>query len=619
MTWTKSGTIAVTNGSTAVVGTGTTWISTAAAGEGLVGPDGKIYEIASINSDLSLTLSSPYLGSTQAGQAYSILPTQAYIQSLASQVSALISNYASVKDNAGAGKFPAGTQSVPGIRFAADDNTGLRSTGPDAMALVAGGVDRLLVDAAGIHGAMTNSTVDATPIGQTTAAAGSFTTLSTTGAANFDALVSSEYFFNKGGSGSSGALLSTTENQLWAAGVKKVTIGANDVAVAGALSATGAISSSTGSGGIALSGDTGPDTGYLGYNYKNANGTETVVVSNRPSWRIAFSNGASDAAVFGRRAANAAVGVWVEQMRLDANGNLLVGAMSGSTHKIVKAAGSNDYGLMLENGGSTNPYGIMIHHTAADNSGGAFIACADLGGAKMLIAGNGNVQNVNNSYGAISDLKLKENIADTTPKLAKLLRVRIVNYSLKTDPTHKQIGVIAQELEEISPGLIEETPDYAEVEIEPARTDVKTVQRQKVEPRADVRYETTLIDGQWRKLPVHTTVDVPLFQDHPLFDEAGVAVMEIAEPEQPEVLDADGQVMTPFKPAIYRQSTHRAPVMEDVQETVEVPAKRERQATGEVTKSVKYSVFVPMLIKAMQEQQVMIDALTQRLDALEAA
>ena len=38
---------------------------------------------------------------------------------------------------------------------------------------------------------------------------------------------------------------------------------------------------------------------------------------------------------------------------------------------------------------------------------------------------------------------------------------------------------------------------------------------------------------------------------------------------------------------------------------------------GTTTKSVKYSVFVPMLIKAIQEQQTLIESLTARLTALE--
>ena len=67
--------------------------------------------------------------------------------------------------------------------------------------------------------------------------------------------------------------------------------------------------------------------------------------------------------------------------------------------------------------------------------------------------------NANNSYGLLSDIKLKENIVDATPKLKDILKVRIVNYNLKTDPDVKQLGVIAQELEKIFPALIDEHLD----------------------------------------------------------------------------------------------------------------------------------------------------------------
>jgi hypothetical protein len=80
----------------------------------------------------------------------------------------------------------------------------------------------------------------------------------------------------------------------------------------------------------------------------------------------------------------------------------------------------------------------------------------------ILIYGNGNIQNANNSYGPISDIKVKENITDATPKLEKLMQVRVVNYNLKGElgyETHTQIGVIAQELEQVFPGLVHETPD----------------------------------------------------------------------------------------------------------------------------------------------------------------
>lgn len=83
---------------------------------------------------------------------------------------------------------------------------------------------------------------------------------------------------------------------------------------------------------------------------------------------------------------------------------------------------------------------------------------ANSGGATdvMFISGNGNVTNLNNSYGAISDERLKTNIVNATPKLDQLLQVRIVNYNLLSDPSgEKLLGVLAGELEEIFPGMVE--------------------------------------------------------------------------------------------------------------------------------------------------------------------
>jgi len=44
-----------------------------------------------------------------------------------------------------------------------------------------------------------------------------------------------------------------------------------------------------------------------------------------------------------------------------------------------------------------------------------------------------------------------------------------------------------------------------------------------------------------------------------------------------------------------------------------------KQPTGEVTKGVKLTVMIPILVKAMQEQQALITDLTTRLAALEGA
>lgn len=79
------------------------------------------------------------------------------------------------------------------------------------------------------------------------------------------------------------------------------------------------------------------------------------------------------------------------------------------------------------------------------------------------ILADGDLENTNNSYGAISDIKLKENIIGCTPKLADLMQVAIKHFNFKNNPTNKQIGVIAQELELVFPGLVKETEDYETV------------------------------------------------------------------------------------------------------------------------------------------------------------
>ena len=73
---------------------------------------------------------------------------------------------------------------------------------------------------------------------------------------------------------------------------------------------------------------------------------------------------------------------------------------------------------------------------------------------------NGNVQNTNNSYGAISDVKLKENIVDASSQWDDIKDIRIRNYNFIEGQTHTQIGVVAQEVETVSPGLVTESPDF---------------------------------------------------------------------------------------------------------------------------------------------------------------
>jgi cytoskeletal protein CcmA (bactofilin family) len=89
---------------------------------------------------------------------------------------------------------------------------------------------------------------------------------------------------------------------------------------------------------------------------------------------------------------------------------------------------------------------------------------------KMLIRPNGNLLNVNNSYGSLSDQTLKENIVDSPSQWDDIKAVQVRKYNF-IDSTETQLGVVAQELEasEMS-GLVESVEMYsANEEDEPVR------------------------------------------------------------------------------------------------------------------------------------------------------
>jgi Chaperone of endosialidase len=94
---------------------------------------------------------------------------------------------------------------------------------------------------------------------------------------------------------------------------------------------------------------------------------------------------------------------------------------------------------------------------------------------KFRVADSGNVTNTNNSYGAISDVKTKQDIVDAASQWDDLKGLRVRKFRYKNDPTAPlQIGLVAQEAETVSPGLIDEHPDYEELEVTDEEGNVKT-------------------------------------------------------------------------------------------------------------------------------------------------
>jgi len=134
------------------------------------------------------------------------------------------------------------------------------------------------------------------------------------------------------------------------------------------------------------------------------------------------------------------------------------GAVTAQRLEAVDAAASTGPAAFFRTQNNTT-YGSSVlsiqgDRTTTDSSYNLISAINGDSSGVFRVRDSGNVVNTNNSYGAVSDQKLKENIVDATAKLGKLNQVRIVNFN-RIGNGQKQIGVIAQELEQIFPSMIE--------------------------------------------------------------------------------------------------------------------------------------------------------------------
>lgn len=69
--------------------------------------------------------------------------------------------------------------------------------------------------------------------------------------------------------------------------------------------------------------------------------------------------------------------------------------------------------------------------------------------------GTGTIQNLSGLYQAVSDERIKENVTPARSYLADLQKLNVVNYNLK-GRTDKYLGLIAQEVQAVIPGLVSE-------------------------------------------------------------------------------------------------------------------------------------------------------------------
>ena len=143
----------------------------------------------------------------------------------------------------------------------------------------------------------------------------------------------------------------------------------------------------------------------------------------------------------------------VERMRVDNLGLTTIFAATG-------ASGTGPLTVSTAYSGLNGSRRILLGKHSATNVSDGTVCFA--------VNDVGDVANTNNSYGAISDIKLKENIVDAKSQWDDIKGLRLVNYNFKAETgnqTHKQLGLIAQEVEKVCPQLVGETKDTETVEV----------------------------------------------------------------------------------------------------------------------------------------------------------
>jgi len=292
------------------------------------------------------------------------------------------------------------------------------------------------------------------------------------------------------------------------------------------------------------SGAAATDGMFLSYSGSDA------FVGNREAGTIQFWNNAS------------------ERMRIEDDGHVAIGHTTTNRMLLVQTPSSfSEYVVQFKNASSSAPYGILQEYSGAAPDTGSdyeFFIAMDTGATRCTIFSDGDIKNHDNSYGSLSDERIKQDIRDSNSQWDDIKAVKVRNFKKKDDVRQygdnawEQIGVIAQELETISPKLIRKhNPNPCDI----------------------------LSDAEFGTL--YTSDD----------SETQDAVLYTADDK--EVINGNknvGDIKTP--------STKQIGDVKEIREQV---------------KSVNYSVLYMKAIKALQEAMAKIETLETKVAALEDA
>ena len=279
-----------------------------------------------------------------------------------------------------------------------------------------------------------------------------------------------------------------------------------------------------------------------------------------------------------------------EVVRVTDDGNFQVsrnGAAlnANSSHQFVDDL-ANSYSLMLSNKANNPASQYMLEigfkSSSPDNNSARFVQCLDSTTIRAEIMSDGDLRNHDNSYGSTSDERIKQDIVDAGSQWADIKAFKVRKFKKKDDVRQYgaenakvQIGVIAQELETVSPGLIKEQ--------EPGISDIQSSSEFGALYTSD---DNETKDGNDAVLYTQEEVNADVYPEgHP---------------------DAGDRIGTFSAGDIKIEATHSKKV-------------GDIKTISANVKSVNYSVLYMKAIKALQEAQTRIETLESKVQALEDA
>ena len=145
-----------------------------------------------------------------------------------------------------------------------------------------------------------------------------------------------------------------------------------------------------------------------------------------------------------------------ERISIDSSGHVGINFTSAHDNALkIENGTDSEWVISMRHSDADNPLGIQIYYSggAPDGSGDKFIRCLDTGGERFQVLSDGDCNNHDNSFGSISDERIKQNITDASSQWDDIKAVKVRKFKMKDDirqygdDAWDLLGVVAQELE----------------------------------------------------------------------------------------------------------------------------------------------------------------------------